>query len=152
MSRFHLGATEKPRNHHTHIKHALRNRPCPLFVDTINFCIMIPRIVLLRVCAVSAWRQLYNGAVKPHTVAAYMLRSLFCPRARVSRWVIITPVQHGDWRVGLPTKTQKWKQSSLRPERRCVIPVRFVMISLPHYFNNQAPNPRPLFTVQFRNR
>lgn len=44
------GATKKPKNHHTHIKHALRNRPCPLFVDAINYCIMIPRIVLLRVC------------------------------------------------------------------------------------------------------
>lgn len=35
-------------------------------------------------------------------------------------WRHITPVQHGDKRVCLPTKTEKWKQSSLHPNLQSV--------------------------------
>lgn len=40
----------------------------------------------------------------------------------VSGCIIITPVQDGDWNAHLPTKTEKWKQLSLRPDLQCVIP------------------------------
>lgn len=101
--------------HHAHIKHVRHNKSCCLFIEAIRWLSYYDCYNSPSVCVCGERMAPVICVVKPHTVAIYTLykihTSLFCLRALV--WRHITPVQHGDW---LPTKTEKWKQSSLHPD------------------------------------